>query len=136
MCKFLVLCIALLLPLAACGDDGPTGPGADVAGTYTLQTVAGAVLPATVFQAGADRLEVTGGQVMLNADNTQSATITFRETEGGVTTTDAETITGTYLLTSNGGIVLKDADGSELWGTISGNTLTLTAFGMPFVFRK
>ena len=125
MCKFLVLCIALLLPLAACGDDDPTGPGADVAGTYMLQTVAGAALPATLPQG----VEVTAGQVTLNADNTHSATITFREME-------PQTITGTYLLTSNGGIVLKDAGGSELWGTISGNTLTLTAFGMPFVFRK
>ena len=135
MRRFLVLCLALLIPLAACSDDA-TGPGPDVAGNYTLQTVAGAALPATVFQVGADRLEVTAGQVVLNADNTQSATITFRETEGGVTTTDAQTISGTYLLTANGGIVLKDANGDELWGTINGNTLTLTAFGMAFVFRK
>ena len=127
MRKFLVLCLALLIPLAACSDDA-TGPGPDVAGNYTLQTVAGMALPATVLPG----LQVTAGQVTLNADNTQSATITFREAEG----TETRTISGTYLLTANGGIVLKDADGDELWGTISGNTLTLTAFGMPFVFRK
>ena len=132
MRKFLVLCLALLLPLAACGDDDPTGPGAEVTGTYTLQAVAGAALPAAVFPG----LEVTAGQVVLNADNTQSATINFRETGGGATTPNAQTINGTYLRTANGGIVLKGADGDELWGTISGNTLTLTAFGMPFVFRK
>ena len=135
MRKFLVLCFAFLLPLAACSDDA-TGPGPDVAGTYTLQNVAGAALPAIVVQIGADRLEATAGQVVLNADGTQTATITFRETEGGVTTTEAQTINGTYLLTANGGIVLKDADGDELWGTVSGNTLTLTAFGKPFAFGK
>ena len=129
-----VLLLALLLPLAACEDDA-TGPVDDALGTYTLQTIAGNALPATVFEIGPDRLEVTAGQVALNANNAFTTSLTFRETEGGVVTTNTETASGTFV--RNGTVILlRGTDGSEVLGTIGENTLTLTAFGQAFVFRK
>ena len=134
MRKLYVFLLALLLPLTACEDD-PTGTVDDALGTYTLQTIAGNALPVTVFEIGPDRLEVAAGQVALNANNAFTTSLTFRETEGGVVTTSTETANGTFAR-SGTAILMRDADGDEVLGTLGENTLTLNAFGQAFVFRK
>ena len=135
MRKLLVLCLALLLPLAACGDDDGSGPSADVVGTFTLQTINGATVPAVVFQAGADRLEVVSGSITFNENRTFSAAFTLRQTLAGVVTTETETDTGTYTVSGNT-VQLTAADGTVETATVSGNTLTSTQQGITLVYRK
>ena len=135
MRKLLVLCLALFLPLAACGDDDGVGPGADVVGTFNLQTINGAALPAVVLQIGADRIEITSGSIALNENRTFSAALTFRETVGGVVTTETETDSGTYTVSGNT-VQLTAANGTVATATISGNTLTSNQQGFNLVYRK
>ena len=136
MRRFLVLCLALLLPVAACGDDDGSGPSADVVGTFNLQTINGATVPAVVFQAGADRLEVVSGSITFNENRTFSAALTLREAVGGVANPpETETDTGTYTVSGNT-VQLTAADGTTATATISGNTLTSNQQGFTLVYRK
>jgi hypothetical protein len=120
--------------LAACGGDEGTGP-ATVTGTYNLQTVDGAALPYILIQAGADRLEITGGRITLNPDNTFSDRTDYRLIEDGDTSTDSETYFGTY--TVNGQFVaLEYDDGEDTDLILDGATLTQNFEGLILVYRK
>lgn len=131
------------LALAACGGgDKSTGPGGSIAGTYTMQTVNGSAPPVTIFQVGTDKVEVTGGSVTMNADNTFSGVTSIRETSGGeALPVETFTCTGTY--TRSGSAVTftepeTDDCGGSYPGTWSnGNTLTVNfAPGLQAVFKK
>lgn len=120
--------LALLVMLAACGGDS-TAPNADVTGNYTLRTVNGANPPTTIFQSSDETVELTDGNIMLNADKTWSGVLTVRVTDltaGGTATTLSLPANGTY--TSTGGtLTLIDAtDGSHFNGSVGGGTLTIS----------
>lgn len=120
---------------AGCGGDSATGPGS-ITGTYELQTVDGDPLPYVVVQIGADRLEITGGRITLNADNTFSDRLEFRLVEDGETTDpDPETVTGTYQA-SGSSVTLTYPGGETSTVTVSGGTLTQSVEGITFVYRK
>ena len=107
----------LFLGLAACsviaGPTGPTGPGPAV-GTYTLQTINQQELPAKInnegrplgmeeIEAAAPFLfEITAGSATLNEDWTCSLSLTRRETEDGIMTTNTETDSCTYTIPPDG----------------------------------
>ena len=120
--------------LAACGGDSATGPGS-VTGAYELQTIDGDALPFVVAEIGEDRLEITGGRLTLNADNSFSDRLDFRLIEDGETTTDSETVTGTYEV-SGSSVTLEYQGGEPSTVSVSGRTLTQTVEGITFVYRK
>ncbi len=122
--------------LTACGEDDSTGTGGtSIFGTYTLQTVNGTSLPFVIIQIGNDKLEITGGSVRLNSDNTFSVSLTLRVTEAGTVTTLTETETGTLTVTGST-VRLTDSAGDVTTGSISGNTLTIIDEGDTFVLTK
>ena len=132
----MVLGISVLFAgLSACGSDS-TGPkDTDWLGTYALETVEGQNLPAVLIQIGNDKLEITAGSIRLNEDQTFSASLTFRTTEGGNVTTDTESDTGTY--TKNGNALrFTYGDGSQDTGSLNGKVLTVTSEGITLVLRK
>lgn len=89
--------LALLLPLAGCGDDASGPEDQDtIAGTYTLRTVNGNGLPFTLENTAAARVEVTGGHITLNENLSYSEMRGFRRTENGIATDVDEEYTGTY----------------------------------------
>ena len=111
----------LAIGLAACSDA--TGPGSAV-GTYTLQTINGE-LPA---QIGSERytvpdgtpflFEITGGVAILNEDWTCSLSLTRRETDNGIVTTDTETDLCTYTFGVFGASTIEmlfDDFGATAW---------------------
>ena len=129
-----------LFGTTACGGDDevdPAGPGADIAGTYTLRTVNGQNVPATVYE-GSDlgvqaKVEVLSGSLVLAANQSFTNVTTIRQTIGtGSSSTSDAAASGTY--TRNGStLTLTDpvraqtftvtlqADGSLAQsGTISG----------------
>ena len=135
MRKLLLLLLALLIPLAACGDDG-VGPDNDDAGTYALQNVDGSPLPAVLVSAGVNyRLEVTAAQITLNADRSFSSSFNYRQTVGGTVTTETENASGKYVR-NNDDLVFTYSDGDQVTGSLTGNTLTIRAEGYQFVFQK
>ena len=128
-----LLTVGGLVALAACSDS--SGPGASIHGTYTLRTVNGQSLPATVFQDVTGRVEITSGSLTLNSNNTFSSIISFRLVSGTTTITDSETTTGTFSQSGNT-VTFVDSDGETVTMTRSGNTLTFveTEDGITFTF--
>lgn len=136
----LLLAFAVLFAvvLSACGGgDDSTGPGsANISGTYTLRTINGRSLPATVFQAGADRVEVLSGNVTLTDGGTYTTQNTVRTTFGGVASTESETDAGTYTRSGTALTFRSSDDGTTVSGTVSNGAITVVFEGLSAVYRK
>jgi hypothetical protein len=107
------------------GDSSPASTSG-VGGTYTLRTVAGAPLPYTYAQSGADKSEFLDDVITLTDNGTWSELMHIRTTLSGVATVDAVTDAGTYVREGTTGLTFstpKHPDFSGVWS--SGNTLTL-----------
>ena len=128
----------LIIGTAAC--DSATDPEEAIVGTYTLASVNGGNLPATVVLVPGYRLEIISGTLTVRDNDTWTETATIRETEGTTVTTSTTTVNGTYTINGNTA-TFTDSDGDALTSTFSGgNTLTTTATGegftLTFVYRK
>ena len=131
----------LVFALVACGDNGTGNDGTDeesITGTYTLQSADGDPLPWVFFQLGDDKIEVTAGNVILNADMSCTSTFTYTTTESGNVTTETETDECTYTI--NGGAIALTfpfVGGFTNSGSIVGSTLTITnQDGVVLIFQK
>lgn len=127
--------LALVLALAtACGDT--SGPDTGHTGTYTLRSVDGDPLPATLYEDGTDYVRVVGGSLTLDADGTFSTQSTINYRMQGETGTETGTLFGTYTR-SGSSIVMTDSDGDVFTATYDGNDqLTMSEDGVVVVYRK
>ena len=128
-----VLVAFLVFGLGACGDD-IVSP-ADVAGTYTLLSVDGEGLPATLGETEitGSLLEVTAGSATLNQDLTCSLSFDLRDTDPDTVTTDTIVSACTYTIDDGFRLTLSE-ENVALSGSILGSTLTLIDGGRVFVF--
>ena len=111
----------VILTAAACGDS--SGPNSAISGTYTLRSINGENLPAVIWQAGDDRVQVTSGSRTLNASGSYNDVTNFLVSNGTSTFPDQATETGTY--TQSGNTVTFRAKSGDVYNmTLSGNTLT------------
>jgi hypothetical protein len=130
-----------VLTLTACINDsigvvgtqatggGNLTPTTGAAGTYTLKTVAGAPLPYTYQQSGADKAEILDDVVTLTNAGTWSELLHERKTVSGVVTISAVTDAGTYVLVGTTGLTFSTPKHPDFSGVLSsGNTLTLFGF--------
>jgi len=108
MRRYVLASLAMLV--IACGGDSALAPES-AAGSYTLQTVNGSVLPAVFYQDSQEKDEFVNGSVALSADNSWTGKLTLRGTD--LTTNEEYSFTapigGTYSLKS-GSITLTDAN--------------------------
>lgn len=127
---------ALLVSIAACSDSSGPEP---ITGTYTLRTVNGTALPylaASETSGGVTtRVEVTAGNVVLNADLSFTSSITLRQTVGSTVTTTASTTVGTYTIAGSQ-ITFRSSDGVATPATLAGGTITGVSLGLTLVFSK
>lgn len=125
--------IALVL-LVACSDS--IGPDSSPVGIYHLRTVNGDALPFTIAQLGDERVEVSGGLIVLRADGTFIDRTTFRIVEAAGTRLEERGMSGTY--TSNGSVVqLTPVDAERYSVALSDNrTLTQTVESYVLVYTK
>lgn len=138
----IIVCL-LAAALACRGDSGTNPASASIAGTYTLQTVNGAALPATLAQAGTSRTEVMSNTLTMTANATYTAVVAFRTTLDATVTTAQFTESGTWSAEA-GSITFRTSDGIVYHGALNGLTLTeingaaLTEPGamLTFVFVK
>lgn len=94
--------LAAVTLFVACSDS--SGPRASaVAGSYTLISVNGILMPVTLPVSPLFTLRITAGSATLNPNNTFTASVTYEQTlaGGGPTLTDTETCTGTYAVSGN-----------------------------------
>lgn len=126
--------LALLLVLGACAD--PTfNDSQDHVGVYTMATVNGGGLPATLSSNDSLQIEVTGGSVSLEADHTFAERATFRVTEDGVASSENELVVGHY--TRRGDVFdLDGTDGTTLRAVRDGSTLTVIRGNFELIYRK
>lgn len=130
-----VFALVTLAFVAACGSDSPTGPRADITGTYTLRSVNGVNVPAVVVQVPDYSYSITGGRIVLNADLTCSAQLSWSETESGTTTTGTESDTCTYRQNGDA-LTFRWSDSSEDSASLISGTISLTTEGTVLIFRK
>ena len=133
----LLMGMLLAVSVSACGD-GPSGLTATSghAGTYTLRTINGQVLPTTIDSDATARLDVASGSVTLRADGTFTDQTEFRLVSGTSTTTETDVITGTYTRTG-GTVTFSPSDGGTYSMSFTGgNTLTQTIDSFVLVYRK
>ncbi len=134
MRKFLTIALtAVSVALAACGGGGddPIGP-ANVAGTYTLQTVNGSPLPFTTSEDATYKAEILSSAITLNGNNTFSWAFTGRSTDNGTPTTNSETFTGTYTINGSS-IRMTDSEGYTD-ATVGNGTITMVIEGPAGTF--
>jgi hypothetical protein len=129
----------LILSLVGCGGgDGPSTPtSSSIVGTYNLQSVNGAKLPATLLQTTSEKIVVTDDAVTLSANLTYNEVGHAQLTDSsGATTTLPEGDAGTYTST-NGAVVLTSTIGNgSTNATINGSTLTIAAEGATLVYSR
>jgi hypothetical protein len=146
----LALTLVAAITLAACGGgEGATAPDPEppavpvappapaVAGTYALQSVDGAAVPAVYLLGDDYRFDVTAGSVILKADRTYRIVLTIRFVgpTGTTETPDQEFEAGTYDV-SGTTVTLRSAAGETMTASLSNALLTLRMDGFTFVYRK
>ena len=131
------LVVAVVVGLTAAGGCGDSGePDVGIPGAYALTAIAAQSLPFAIIDFGnGDKVEITGGGILLNADGTFSQTLNSTSTFDGTPESISETRDGTYVVTGTS-ITLNFSDNESLTGSIDGITLTVTVERVPWTFRK
>jgi hypothetical protein len=88
--------LAVLVFGAACGDEG-TEPDDGIHGTYTLRSIDLTALPFTIQNNSQQRVDVTGGEIVLRSDGTFTDEIRYSVTPtGGAAALENDVLTGTF----------------------------------------
>lgn len=132
----LLLAGATLL-LTACLND-PIEGSSTTTGLYTLRTVNGAPLPATIAGTGPNRTEIVDASYRLQTGFTYTGTETRRVFVNGTPTTETLALVGTYGFYGTSITLTRSTPvGPETrQGVVSANTLTFTSDGMAMVYRR
>jgi hypothetical protein len=110
----------------ACGDSNSVPTGADLAGTYDLQTVDGQAVPYNLpIEEGVDSVVLTSATLQLTT-STWLFTPTVHVVSGAGSTTLQNTAGGTYTQSGSTLTFLNPDDGSTTLVTVSGSTLSVT----------
>ena len=126
-----------MVAAAGCGDDdGGTGPGDGIAGTYNIVRVNDdATAPYTVLagtlEGVAYRFDIVSGSLTLHGDGSYTSTSTTRITIGGQQQPDDGSAPQTGRYTVSGSTVTFDPSGNDpeepnYTATHSGDSLTLS----------
>jgi hypothetical protein len=127
----LVLLLSAGILLSACKQETKVAPGADPTGVYTLVSVNGNKVPASISHDGT-ALQVRSGSFTIKADGTCGTSTVFVPPSGKEVTRD---VSATY--TKDGSKLTMQWQGAgRTTGTIDGNTFTMDNEGMMFVYKK
>jgi hypothetical protein len=123
------------LGLQGCSTDSPTAPTIDVAGAYTLLSVAGTQPPMLFYQDDELVVELLEGSVELAADGTFFERLTFRETRAGAEEgeiVELET-TGTYTVTGTT-VFFASVEVGSWSANATGSSISYLIFDVQFTF--
>lgn len=124
-----LLTVGLLL--SACTQETEVAAVADPTGVYSLVSVNGFKVPASVSHDGT-ALQVRSGSFTIKVDGTCGTTTVFVPPSGKEVTRD---VSATY--TREGSKLTMQWQGAGMTtGTIEGNTFTMDNEGMVFVYKK
>jgi hypothetical protein len=131
-----LLILGLGLALGACGSDSSTEASATIAGTWNLQSVNGSALPFVILQSGANKAEILSDVITISGTGSFTQTTTVRTTVNGAATTQSVADAGTYTLSGSAITLRFNSDNSTGTGSWSGNTITATADGFAYVYKR
>jgi hypothetical protein len=126
---FFVLSFWFMVP--GCKRQEMASNGADPTGVYTLVSVNGNRIPASIDH-GDVSLEVRSGTFIINADGTCSTKTVFIPPPGNEVTRE---VTATYTRDGSS-LTMQWKDAGTTVGTIEGNVFTMDNEGMIFVYKK
>ena len=120
--------LVVLATLAACGGESATGPNSSTTpvGAYTMTTLNGKALPASLYADGTYNFEVTAGKLTLTNDGKFLAITTTRQTVPGNVETFVDTVGGTWVLTGTTVALTDLSDGSTVNSAWANGTLTMS----------
>ena len=134
----IILLLGIAFTLAACGHDsvGPSPTPSTISGTYNLTTMDGAVLPVTVLDLGAYRLNLASGNLALRSDGTYSLQLGIRIEDSGNVRATTDSDAGLWNV-NHGAVTLASTQGdTSRTGTVSGDVMTLQSGGRVFRLTK
>lgn len=117
--------------LAGCAPKAKVAGGGNPAGVYSLVSVDGKPVPASVSHEGAS-LQVRSGTFTFNADGTCSTKTVFVPPSGSEV---AREVSATYTRQGSKLTMRWEGAGTTA-GTVEGDTFTMNNEGMVFVYRK
>ena len=141
----LIVALASLTALGACGSDSTTGPSGTTnpttpVGSYTISTVNGKGLPVALFAEATYTYEVTAGTLALTTDGKYSVVTTFRQTLPGSVSTFVDSTGGTWVRNGSTINLTNSQDGSldtATWDKglltfieVDGKTTTTFVYGL------
>ena len=127
------LAAAILVVAGACGSDDSTSPIVGAAGSWSLQSINGSVLPVTLGS-GTQAVVVVTSTLTILANGNYNEVVTLRP--AGATTNTTFTEIGTWTF-ANGVVTFSDqTDGITYTGSVSGNTLTEVVPGFTSVYSR
>jgi hypothetical protein len=138
----ILMFVAMLSTVVSCGDS--TSPDTGRNGKYTLRTVNGNNLPATIFDDAGVKVEILSSTLTLFTDGTYgryTAESALRMTTNGAVSTENQSNAGQYLLdvedaTKIAFVSTSDPSSDTQFGTVSGGRISITSGGFAFVYRK
>lgn len=139
MMRRLFVMIALAT-LVGCGENSSTGPTTvNLVGSWTLQSVNGGAIPATLTSA-TEKREVVSGSLVISGNGAFTSTLIQKVTPTGATNANIVVLTTFGTVDINGGIVVfRRTDISNDPGTtveLTSTTLAYTLNGLALVFRS
>jgi hypothetical protein len=140
MRRLLMLFLAVIT-VAACDND-PTSFEEAIAGTYTLQSIAGAALPVTIHNDTAvGRVEYTASEILVGINGVYRQIDSFRTTKGTAVTLAVDTFTAVWTPGTTVNTMTFTTQTSQgpfsFTGAWNGtNTITMVIDGEQFVYRR
>jgi hypothetical protein len=132
-----VFLAAAAIIAAAC--DSLTEPTTPI-GSYTLSTVNGEDIPATMYAEGMYKLEVVGGTMELDTDSNYIATVTSEETVDAIVSEYVDSLRGRWSVDESGTMQFTfPEDNSIFTGSWQGRRITLLVTGdvsVSLVYEK
>jgi hypothetical protein len=125
----------LTIALAGCSGGDFTAPVESVADTFTLHTINGAALPATLGVDDRGEISLVDDSFQFYDGGAYVETGHLRTTKNGVATTQALTSPGTY--TRNGSqVTLVSSAGTIIGSFTDAVTLTIVSGQNTLIFRR
>lgn len=119
------------LVLSGCSKQEVSFTKKDHVGVFTLLSVNGNVVPASVSHDGVS-LQVRSGSFTINADGTCSSITVFVPPTGTELTRE---VAATYTI-GGSSLTMQWEGAGQTVGTIQGDTFTMDNEGMVFVYKK
>ncbi len=136
----LIILASAVLAATGCSSDS-NAPNTSHVGSYALESVDGARLPATVYEDSTFKVTLTQGALALNANNSFVNSVRLDLIVNGQAGPPENISCGGSYRLSGSTVTLTatataDCDAATVTGTLSGNVLTISDQGTVAVYRR